>query len=59
MKESKKKMNLPNKLTILRVLLVPVFVACILYIPNVIERSAAKTINLSAKGSIILPKFDT
>ncbi len=27
-------MNLPNKLTILRVLLVPVFVACLLYIPN-------------------------
>jgi CDP-diacylglycerol--glycerol-3-phosphate 3-phosphatidyltransferase len=38
MKENKKKMNLPNKLTILRVLLVPVFVACILYIPNVIVR---------------------
>lgn len=27
-------MNLPNKLTILRALLVPVFVACLLYIPN-------------------------
>ena len=38
MKENKKKMNLPNKLTILRVLLVPVFVACILYIPNIIVR---------------------
>lgn len=38
MNEKKNKMNLPNKLTILRVLLVPVFVACILYIPNVIVR---------------------
>ena len=27
-------MNLPNKLTILRALLVPVFVACLIYIPN-------------------------
>ena len=27
-------MNLPNKLTILRAVLVPVFVACMLYIPN-------------------------
>ena len=27
-------MNLPNKLTILRALLVPVFIACLLYIPN-------------------------
>ena len=38
MKNNKKKMNLPNKLTVLRVLLVPIFVACILYIPNVIVR---------------------
>lgn len=38
MKENKKKMNLPNKLTILRVLLVPVFVACVLYIPHLIVR---------------------
>lgn len=30
----KKKMNLPNKLTILRALLVPVFIACMLYIPD-------------------------
>lgn len=29
-------MNLPNKLTLLRALLVPVFVACLLYIPNAI-----------------------
>ena len=27
-------MNLPNKLTITRALLVPVFIACLLYIPN-------------------------
>ncbi|MBQ9743928.1 MAG: CDP-diacylglycerol--glycerol-3-phosphate 3-phosphatidyltransferase [Clostridia bacterium] len=39
MKENKKKMNLPNKLTILRVLLVPIFVACVLYIPNLYVRS--------------------
>lgn len=32
------KMNLPNKLTILRAVLVPVFVACMLYIPNTIVR---------------------
>ncbi|MBQ8393257.1 MAG: CDP-diacylglycerol--glycerol-3-phosphate 3-phosphatidyltransferase [Clostridia bacterium] len=38
MKENKKKMNLPNKLTILRVLLVPVFVACVLYITNIYVR---------------------
>ena len=30
------KMNLPNRLTLLRVILVPVFVACMLYIPNAI-----------------------
>ena len=30
----KKKMNLPNKLTILRALLVPVFIACMMYIPD-------------------------
>ena len=29
-------MNLPNKLTILRAILVPVFIACLLYIPNAI-----------------------
>ena len=29
-------MNLPNKLTMLRAVLVPVFMACALYIPNVI-----------------------
>jgi len=38
MKENKKKMNLPNKLTILRVLMVPIFVACVLYIPNLVVR---------------------
>ncbi len=38
MKDNNKKMNLPNKLTILRVLLVPVFVACVLYIPHPIVR---------------------
>lgn len=32
----KKKMNLPNKLTILRALLVPVFIACMMYIPDAI-----------------------
>ena len=32
--EKKKGMNLPNKLTILRALLVPVFVACMLYIED-------------------------
>ena len=35
MEENKKKgMNLPNKLTILRALLVPVFIACMMYIPD-------------------------
>ena len=35
MEEKKKKgMNLPNKLTILRALLVPVFIACMMYIPD-------------------------
>ena len=29
-------MNLPNKLTMLRAILVPVFMACLLYIPNTI-----------------------
>ena len=33
------KLNLPNKMTILRFILVPVFVACVLYIPNVIACS--------------------
>ena len=33
-KPQKKKMNLPNKLTILRALLVPVFIACMMYIPD-------------------------
>ena len=29
-------MNLPNKLTLLRAILVPVFMACMLYIPNLV-----------------------
>lgn len=33
-KNKKKGMNLPNKLTILRALLVPVFIACMMYIPD-------------------------
>ena len=33
-KAPKKKMNLPNRLTILRILLVPVYIACMIYIPN-------------------------
>ena len=33
-KPVKKKMNLPNRLTILRVLLVPVYIACMIYISN-------------------------
>lgn len=37
------KMNLPNKLTLLRVFLVPVFVACILYIPNAIAKGLIST----------------
>ena len=37
------KMNLPNKLTLLRVILVPVFVACILYIPNSIVKGLVST----------------
>lgn len=32
------KMNLPNKLTILRVIMVPAFIACMLYIPNTAVR---------------------
>lgn len=32
-------MNLPNKLTMLRAILVPVFMACLLYIPNPIARA--------------------
>ncbi len=33
-KAKKKGMNLPNKLTILRALMVPIFVACMIYIPD-------------------------
>ena len=33
-KGQKKKMNLPNRLTILRILLVPVYVMCVLYIKD-------------------------
>ena len=33
-KKEKKGMNLPNKLTILRALLVPVFIACMMYIED-------------------------
>ena len=32
--KEKKGMNLPNKLTILRIVLVPIFIACMIYIPN-------------------------
>lgn len=32
------KMNLPNKLTILRVIMVPAFIACMLYIPDTAVR---------------------
>ncbi len=33
-KAKKKGMNLPNKLTILRALMVPIFIACMIYIPD-------------------------
>ena len=33
-KAKKKGMNLPNKLTILRAIMVPIFVACMIYIPD-------------------------
>ena len=33
-KPIKKKMNLPNRLTILRILFVPVYIACMIYIDN-------------------------
>ena len=34
--ETEENMNLPNKLTMLRAILVPVFMACALYIPDVL-----------------------
>lgn len=38
MEQKKKKMNLPNKLTLLRICLVPVFIICMLYIPDMVVK---------------------